>query len=306
MPLNAHILKPLISALTLASTSECNYKTVTDQITCCRNMVFTIDDSNRVTVAPVPVNPANLTEAETEALERYNATVEFMDNKSSAVRRDDGSYYTWTHDNRVNVHNEVVYKREDSAYYLFYNIDGSKADTFGWFIHNDDSKTDLTRDQFQASAGNTYFYLHDDSESFSNTLQLCPWQTSFPWRSEYNGRYYILTEELNIQMSLACVDTGDTVTISMESFASSVTVCNVYGVDPALITQIESSYDQIFDNFDPKVSPLSDTPFWICIAFHVGSVVFLLIMGIYPIVKLPASHLEKRRKDRRARAETAT
>ena len=178
----------------------------------------------RVTVDPTPnrVDPANPTQAEIDAENAYFASEEFMNNKDSAIRRDDGSYYTWVHDNRVNVHEEVVYRREDSAYYMFYNYFGTTGDTYGWYIHNDDSKTNLDAASFQPSAGNTYFYMHDEQTTYQNTVDLCPNQAAYPWEVEYNGQYYKLSN-LQISMSSACVDSSATTTIEIVALASSVT-----------------------------------------------------------------------------------
>ena len=261
-------------------------------------MSFVIDDSN---MNPDPrtdgtiVDPANPTNDEQDLIDSYEASQEFINNKDSAIRKTDGSYYNWIHDERYNVHQETVYRREDSAYYMFYQYFGDKTttETYGWYIHNDDTKTNLPAASFSPSAGNTFFYQHDDDQLFSTTTQLCPVQAGYSWEVEYSGVYYKL-DRMNIQMSLSCLDASDTFTLEIEGPASEATDCNNYGIDPSLITQIEDSYETIFNNFNVQLSPLDDTPFWMCVGFHVCSIIFLVIMGVYPILQQPGSRFNRK------------
>ena len=197
----------------------------------------------------------------------------------------------------ANIQNEAVYYQSDVNYYLFWQQ--LNANTFGWYIDQDFSKVDAAN--FQPSGTGTHFYQHDDLGLFQSTIQLCPYQVSqteeYSWQvsteDPNTGSYtYKHLDTANITMTTNCVNAGDTETASIEELASNVKDCNSYGIDPAIVTDIENSYQQIFDSFDVNLSPLGDTPFWLCLACHGLSIVFFVWMGVWPIVRTSGRALD--------------
>lgn len=315
--------------ISLFFASTCKPKNADYEITCCSIYNFDVDISNVIDYSsPCDVTAAannffNLQTISQQDLEdciddyNYkNAAKEFIEDKifvlldnSNGGNISNATSYNFLHDISFNVNNETVFKRSDNAYYLFYGITAD-VDTYGWYLHNDNSK--LNQNPFTPTANNTLFYQHDSNRYYQLNNQACPHDTtnSLEWEVEYSqsinkdltlaaesivikSQYHKLQELLNITMQIKCQNLAQTQTVQIKDTASYATNCNAYGIDLTLVESIEDNYEAIFNNFDISLPPLSDTPFWIGLGWHVLSCIFLIGMGIYPIFKMPASSLDK-------------
>ena len=167
---------------------------------------------------------------------------------------------------------------------------------YGWFIHVDDSKTNLPSYTFAPSSSGTIFYQHDDSNVFRTTIQLCPWQAQFPWMTEFEGHYYKLNK-MGISMTLSCIDSQNLHTVEILAPASYATDCNNYGVDKILIDKIEDTYEEIFEAFEPRLTPLGEIPFYICVGFHVFGCIVLAVLGLWPVWKAPKGSFSRHKAE---------
>lgn len=292
------LLLPIFPQIT---ADQCNIKTITTEITCCKTVYFEVDTSNHIDFSnPCPDASSTANDTCNEDYNTKKATEDFINNKIHVlINPSDDNPYNFVHDLRVNINHEVVYQRSDGAYFLFYGI--YTSNTYGWYIHNDDSKTNAN--PFSPAADKTLYYQHDANRVYQTNTDLCPYETSdsLEWEVEYNsdlgtGSQYYKLNNLGISAKIKCADASDTHTIEFSQPASTVTDCNAYGIDPAIVEDIVNNYETIFESFEVSLPALGDTPFWIGIAWHVLSCLFLIGMGIYPAYKMPASKLDKSKK----------